>query len=111
MSYSFSGICRISILAILILAVIAVSGCRKNTCLNPVSGQLKNLTGLDGCGWVIQLNQKDPDGLDKLEPVNLDNFNVTLTDGQRVEFTYKEVYAGSICMVGRVVELKSIKDK
>ena len=93
-----------------ILTLIILFGCKKSN-LFPVSGKLKNLTGLDGCGWVIELDKKDKHGNDKLEPINLNDFNITLEDGQRVKFSYVESNMGSICMVGTTVELKSIRTK
>lgn len=76
---------------------------------------VKDLTGLDGCGFVFELENGE-----KLEPIRghrcatpappasaLDNFK--LLDGQRVTIAYKEVENQvSICMVGKVVEITCI---
>ena len=72
------------------------------------NGVLKNLTGLDGCGWVIQLAENGT--TKKLEPINLGDFNVPLVDGKKVEFSYQKTGSPSICMVGDVVKLTSLKD-
>lgn len=71
-------------------------------------GYLKNLTGLDACGWVILL---DKNGDNKLEPLNLKKFKLKPVDGKEVSFTYKLSNVSTACMVGKVIELKSIKYK
>ncbi|MEN8122384.1 MAG: hypothetical protein ABFS35_18710 [Bacteroidota bacterium] len=69
------------------------------------TGILKNFTGLDGCGWIIQLSDSS-----KLEPINLDEFKIDLEEGKKVEIKYHERNdLGSICMVGKIVEIDSIK--
>lgn len=72
------------------------------------TGYLKNLTGLDACGWVILL---DKEGESKLEPLNISKFKLKLIDGKEVKFTYKSSDKSTACMVGKVIELKSIKYK
>lgn len=68
-------------------------------------GILKNLTGLDGCGWVIQLSDST-----KLEPINLDDFDIELIENKPVCFRFHERSdLGSYCMVGKVVELDFIE--
>jgi len=76
-----------------------------------VSGRLKNLTGLDGCSWVIELDAADKNGNKNLEPLNLDQFKITLTEGQKVKLRYKEVNAMSICMAGKPVQIEVISEK
>ncbi|MCX6240163.1 MAG: hypothetical protein NTY07_21920 [Bacteroidia bacterium] len=68
---------------------------------NLQTGILKNLTGLDGCGWIIQLSDNT-----KIEPVNLADFEIELTENLKVILKYHErTDLGSYCMVGKVVEL------
>ncbi len=77
-------------------------------CPNAEEATLKDLTGLDGCSWVLVLaNGK------KLEPTNLEKFdNIKLTDGKRVFVEYKTILnAASICMVGTIVEIICISEK
>lgn len=78
---------------------------------------IKNLQGLDGCGFVLVL-----DSGEKLEPVlpyrgwcgtvteeqktAWEKFD--LVDGKRVKIGYKEVSRPSICMVGKTVEVTCI---
>lgn len=90
------------------LLIIALLCCESGTtdrCGNAQTGVLKNLTGLDGCAWIIQL----PDST-KLEPVNIDTFDIDLIENRQVCFRYHErPDLGSICMVGKVVELDFIE--
>ena len=73
-------------------------------CEYPYSGKVVDMTGLDGCGKMIEL----PDG-SKLEVVKLPaGFNL-VTD-QKVEFDYIErTDLGSICMAGKMVEISCIR--
>jgi len=79
---------------------------------------VKDMRGLDGCGYVFVL-----DNGQKVEPVSLTGWygttpqtneptnplqNFALSDGQRVSIGYKEVDAGSICMIGQTVEINCI---
>ena len=62
---------------------------------------LRDYTGLDGCGWVIET---DAGGV--LEPLNLGEFIADPDPGMRLAIDYQEEggYA-SICMVGPIVTL------
>ena len=79
-----------------------------NTCPNAVEATLKDFTGLDGCSWVLVL-----DNGKKLEPTNLQKFdNIKLLDGKQVLVEYKNIHnAASICMVGTIVEIICISEK
>jgi len=61
---------------------------------------LRDYTGLDGCGWVIEANGT------VLEPLNLGEFLSDPQDGMDLNVTYhvENGYA-SICMVGDIVTL------
>jgi hypothetical protein len=93
------------ILIISVLLGFYASGCNKCRC--DTNGTLKNLTGLDGCGWVIQRSDKN----ETLEPVNLKDFNVTLQDGKKIKFSYQETEGFSVCMVGKTVKITRICEK
>ena len=84
-----------------------VKGAKKEEILK-TTGYLKNLTGLDACGWVIQID-KNTDT--KLEPLNLKKFKLKLVDGKEVEFTYKLSETNTACMAGKVIVLQTIKYK
>jgi hypothetical protein len=72
-----------------------------------VKATVKDLTGLDGCGYVLELENGE-----RLEP-SLDSASatpsikgVTLQDGMKVTVAYQELKdRGSICMAGKIVEV------
>ncbi len=93
-----------------ILSFTLFASCSKNV-ERRVYGKLRNCTGLDGCGWLIELNEKDLHGAMMLEPVNLDKFKIQLEDGQEIVCSYVESPSMSICMAGTIVKLTSIHKK
>jgi hypothetical protein len=48
-----------------------------------------------------------------LEPTNLTDFQseVNIVDGQNIWVKYHEIAAGSICMVGKVVEIEEMENR
>jgi hypothetical protein len=74
------------------------------SCSTPA--RLKNLTGkLDGCGYVLELNDKTI-----LEPVVLpDDIGFDFSDGKLVYINYEEVEAVSVCMAGKTVKVTCMK--
>ena len=101
---------QIMILGIIAFTIVSISlfSCEKETtskCGNSQEGILKNLTGLDGCGWTIQLSDSK-----LLEPINLDDFNIDLIENKSVCIQFHErTDLGSYCMVGKVVEIDFIE--
>ena len=88
-------------LIVLIIACRNESKCRDAA----VTGNFKDLNGLDGCGMIIELENGD-----KLNPVNLEAMNVEAVDGKKVFLTYTKLEdAMSICMVGDMVEITCIE--
>lgn len=68
-------------------------------------GILKNFTGIDACGWVIEFQDSSI-----LEPINLYDFNLTLIENDTVCVEYIIRYdLGSYCMVGKKVEIAFIE--
>ena len=56
----------------LVVLTLAIHSCNKESeCEGSQSAKLINMTGLDGCSWMIKLG----DGT-KLEPTNLNDFNI-----------------------------------
>lgn len=93
------------VLLLMSVAFISCDKVKEDECVNLKEGILKNLTGLDGCGWIIQL----PDST-KLEPINLEDFDVELEVNKKVCIRYHERNdLGSYCMVGKVVEIEYIE--
>ena len=93
----------------LVLAVLLISfpSCEKviPTGLGEVEGIVRDYTGLDGCGFIIELVNGD-----KLEPVEVTDTNFVFMDGQRVAVTYTELTdVGSYCMVGIMVRIETIR--
>lgn len=89
------------------ILVLHLSGCNKSTCENAQKAKLKDLTGLDGCGMVIQL----PNG-SYLEPTNLHEMDIEMTDGKKIWVSYHfPPSMASICMVGDIVEIDCISPR
>jgi hypothetical protein len=96
-----------TLLYLLLILLPALSACEKSS-TGWIKGTIQDLTGLDGCGFVIQLEDQS-----YLEPVNLSDFasSATIVDDQKVWVKYKEVTGGSICMVGKIIEIKDLQDR
>lgn len=96
-----------SIIAI-VLSMFVLTACETDPPANGYqmhNGHLRNYTGLDGCGWVIV----DEDNT-VFEPINLDEFGIELVDYASISFTYQELNdMASICMVGPIIELVTVK--
>lgn len=110
---------------LLILSLVllgTVTSCQKNELALPnvcgTMATIKDLRGLDGCGFVLEL-----DNGERLEPVlrygcwdpsyqytpNVDN--VDFIEGKRVSIAYNVLPdRGSICMAGKVVEITCISE-
>ena len=84
----------------LISLALMVSCSKSISCTSASKGKLKNLTGLDGCGWVIEANGTT------FEPINLGQFDSSLlVENQKIFFSYNSFSGGSICMVGETIQL------
>ena len=93
-----------SIALLFICFSIYLVACHKNDCNGTVEATIKDLKGLDGCGFVIELNNGD-----YLEPTNLTDFAINIQDGQKVWISYSpNTQMMSICMVGQIVDIDSI---
>ena len=98
----------------------SLTSCSKDTdpvknCGTPAT--IRDLRGLDGCGFVLELENGQ-----RLEPVpvfrcgndpnllTMDSSNFTWKDGLRVTIGYKELKdRASICMTGKMVEITCIE--
>lgn len=65
-------------------------------------GEVVDLTGLDGCGLVIELKDE------KLEPMSWPD-HYTPQAGDKIAFDFTEVDGASICMVGKIVKVTCAK--
>lgn len=100
------SIIKISALALVLVFSSACTSDDDGCAVEYVDGMLIDMGKFDGCGWVLEY-----DGC-MLEPSNLNQFNLTLTDSLSVRFAYavsKEQV--SACMVGTVVDLLDIYEK
>lgn len=94
-------------IALLLFIAFIASSCIKQACSSGVKATMKDATGLDGCGYMLELE----DGT-KLEPINLETFDFQPKDGQKLRITYDIVTGGgSICMVGDQVEITCITER
>lgn len=98
----------IKIIRLFIIGILITLSCNKKELPPPegyVSVILEDLTGLDGCGYVLKLNSSEV-----LEPLNLSEFSINKVEGNEYWITYeKKPLLGSYCMVGDVVLLLDIK--
>ena len=92
---------------IYVIGVLALGSCAKQmSCPNAVKGKIKNLVGLDGCGWVIETKEKS------FDPVNLGDFEKQLPKGNKpFYFTYEPFEGSSICMAGQIVKITCVSKK
>ena len=88
-----------------VVLTLAIHSCNKESeCENSYSAKLVNMTGLDGCSWMIELG----DGT-KLEPTNLNDFNINLQENQKIWIVYHTAaQMASICMTGEIVTIDCI---
>ncbi|NOX86086.1 MAG: hypothetical protein GXO86_09000 [Chlorobi bacterium] len=91
-----------------LIPIFFISACDKTSPdAKAVKATLYDYTGLDGCSWVIKLD----DG-EVLEPDNLGGFDIEIKDGKKVWVKYtlaKEQI--SICMVGPRVDIVEIWER
>ncbi len=101
-------------IAILLFCLICVMSCKtKKDVPNgdfskcKTTGTVKDFTGLDGCKFLIVLENGD-----KLLPAKLNDENFEFKDGQKISFGYKELRdVVSICMAEKMaVEITCIKE-
>ncbi len=113
-----------TVLFLLILIAVSVSckkedvSTKKSSC--PTSATVRNLTGLDGCGFVFELADST-----RLEPLRLlycgtpplpkevtDDplYNFVFAEGKKVKIGYEQTKALSICMVGPVVKITCLEE-
>lgn len=100
----------LNLTVVLLFMSMTFSSCESEKEENQVDlqeGILKNFTGLDGCGWIIQLSDST-----KLEPINLKDFSIVLEENKKVYVHYHvRTELGSYCMMGKIIEIESIEYK
>ena len=98
---------KILVLTFIVLTI-CISSCDKESEYeNSHSAKLVNMTRLDGCSWMIELN----DGT-KLELTNLNDFNINLKNNKKIWVVYHSAaQMASICMHGETVTIDCISDR
>lgn len=92
--------------AVFLISFLLLLSCgNEDSCKKSIHVKLKNLTGLDGCGWVLQ---KD-DG-SYLEAQNIGEFEIEFVEGKDLHVSYDTVDGGSICMVGEIVKITCLSE-
>lgn len=70
------------------------------------TGNIRDYTGLDGCGFVIELTNGQV-----LEPLFVDDSTFVFENGKPITLSYQEETGyGSICMVGKIVRITCIAE-
>lgn len=68
-----------------------------------MKAELRDLSVLDGCGFVIELENGN-----KLEPLNLSDFDIDLNDGKKICVSY-HLTTKMIATVWMVVDIAEIE--
>ncbi len=98
---------KFALKGLLLMAIILI-GCQDDepTAVGCTNAKLVDATGLERCSWLIELL----DGT-RLEPTNLNDFDLTLTDNLPVCVEFVETNnIASTCMAGIIVEITSIEE-
>ena len=94
----------------LFLLIPVLFACRKSDQVpqKAVAATLYDYTGLDGCSWVVDIE----DGSGICEIASFPDTPVELKDGKKIWVTYKKADSQtSICMVGPRVDLTGIWER
>ncbi len=91
-----------------IALLLTFSSCSKNElCPDSEKAEIADHTSFDGCGVLIELK----DGT-ILEPMNLKDFDINKKNGTKVWIKYHDATnAGSVCMMGEMVEIDCIIER
>lgn len=97
-----------TLLLLLAICSFTFTACDKEEENCSIPARFQDMTGLDGCGFILVLDLEDEER--RLEPINLDDFDITPVDGMDVCIEFEvRTDMGSICMVGEIVELTAIE--
>ena len=98
---------KILLLSLVVLTLFIHSCNKESECEGSQSAILVNMTGLDWCSWMIELG----DGT-KLEPTNLNDFNINIQENQKIWVVYHTAaQMASICMHGEIVTIDCISER
>ena len=90
-------------ITLIAFALLLVLSCRteEDTFLCSAKATLRDFTGLDGCSYVLVLDDEEVLEIGDLEFEPDFKFR----DGLRVSVTYEELSSSSVCMVGSIVRV------
>jgi hypothetical protein len=123
--HTFISDMKASFITLLISGALVLSGCEEEafvmTCDQSVTATVRDLTGLDGCGYVFELvdgSRLEPQmlgwcGTPPLAKEITENplYNFEFVDGKKVKIAYEEIPdAASICMVGKIVRITCLEE-
>ncbi len=87
--------------------------CFPTDCTQPAT--VVNLTGLDGCGWALEMadgTRLEPERRTYVQPPKPEEDPIYFfewKEGDKVRISYQKSDAGSICMAGKVVFITCIQ--
>jgi len=90
----------------LIVALFISNSCDKNEFKDMHEAVIKDLTGLDSCGFIIQLNNGT-----NLMVTNLYDFDVPIEDNKEVWVKYESPSMPNSCICGEVVEIEDLRER
>ena len=95
------------LLGLAIATTLLFTSCDKNSiCPDSKKATLTDMTGLDGCGMMITLNDDS-----RLDPINLGDFDINIEDGQKVWISYTVTPMNNICMSGESITIECITER
>lgn len=85
-----------------------INSCIKQSeCEDSHIAKLVNMTGLDGCSWMIKLINGT-----ELEPTNLNDFSIHLKENKKIWIVYHPAaQMASICMAEEIVTIDCISER
>ena len=93
------------IIPLIVLLFISIS-CDKNEFEGMQEGVIKDLTGLDSCSYVIELNNGT-----NLMVTNLYDFDVAIEDNKEVWVRYESLEMPNTCICGEVVSIEDLQER
>ena len=89
----------------IIISLFLLNSCKKDFD-GMHEGVIKDLTGLDSCSYVIELNNGT-----NLMVTNLYDFDVAIEDNKEVWVRYESVEMPNMCICGQVVTIDDLQER
>ena len=103
------------IIGLILIATTLLCACGKSDCKDAVPAKFKDMTGLDGCGMMVELSNGKRVELSNGKRVEISNINeltIPPIDGVKVWISYHELEnMVSICMAGEIVKIDCISER